>query len=246
MIILKKILALIMMIALLMTSTGAAIAVDNTVKVYVDGVEIQFPDQKAILNSDNRTMVPVRFVSQALGADVDWNEETKQVNVKHKGQDITLTIGQMLAKVNAGQVTLDTTASILSSRAMVPLRFVSECLKATVEWKKAERAVYITTSDSDQALVDSDLIVNPHYPDSKPSDLSAIILYEYKTPVEPQIRDLKELLEKRFGSKAQKIVDYVAVKKDAYNRILDKDWVIDGKNVNVTDNGATVTVSVWG
>ena len=54
-----------------------------------------------------------------------------------------------MAKVNTGQVTLDTTASITNDRTMVPLRFVSECLNAQVDWNGQARAVYITTGIED-------------------------------------------------------------------------------------------------
>ena len=87
----KKTATLIMIMLLLISGTTVAMAA-NTVTVYVDGVRVNFPDQKAYINSDNRTLVPVRFVSEALGADVEWNAAARQVNVKHKGQNITLTI----------------------------------------------------------------------------------------------------------------------------------------------------------
>ena len=145
----KKLITLLMVLTLLVGGAAIATAADNTVTVYVDGVKVQFPDQKAIINADSRTLVPVRFISEALGADVEWNAAARQVNVKHKGQDITLTIGQKTALVNTGKVMLDTTASISGSRTMVPLRFVSECLKAQVEWNGSQRAVYITTNEKE-------------------------------------------------------------------------------------------------
>ncbi|MFY9173721.1 MAG: copper amine oxidase N-terminal domain-containing protein, partial [Peptococcia bacterium] len=240
----KKIVTLMMIMFLLISSTTVAMAA-NTVTVYVDGVRVNFPDQKAYINSDSRTLVPVRFVSEALGADVEWNADTRQVNVKHKGQNITLTIGQRVAKVNAGQVTLDTTASITNDRTMVPLRFVSECLNAQVDWNGSQRAVYITTNGSsssnstyeeDKAMITSDLILSTIQP-GNPNKIEFIVLvdYGYNKPIEPQLADLKKLLEKRFGDKAQEIINYIATKKDG-KRILDKTWVIDGKTIDLCDN----------
>ncbi|MFY9378227.1 MAG: stalk domain-containing protein, partial [Peptococcia bacterium] len=68
----KKTATLMMIMLLLISGTTVAMAA-NTVTVYVDGVRVNFPNQKAYINSDNRTLVPVRFVSEALGADVEWN-----------------------------------------------------------------------------------------------------------------------------------------------------------------------------
>ncbi len=120
----------------------------NTVAVYVDGEKLSFPDQVPFINPDSRTLVPVRFVSEALGANVDWNGELQRVDISHQGKGIKLTIGQKEAKVDAGVVTLDTNAAIVSDRTMVPLRFVSECLGAEVEWNGNAREVYITTPNA--------------------------------------------------------------------------------------------------
>ncbi|MFY9377277.1 MAG: copper amine oxidase N-terminal domain-containing protein [Peptococcia bacterium] len=250
----KRLIVLLIVLFLLVASTTVAMAA-NTVTVYVDGVRVNFPDQKAYINSDNRTLVPVRFVSEALGADVEWNAAARQVNVKQKGQNITLTIGQRVEKVNTGQVTLDTTASITNDRTMVPLRFVSECLNAQVEWNGSQRTVYITingssssnsTYEEDKAMITSDLIFSSPPPNDNPYnvDLSVLVDYGYNKPIEPQLADLKKLLEKRFGDKAQEIIDYIAVKKDVYTRFLDKQWVIDGKIIDVGDNGHSVAVRV--
>lgn len=243
---LRKFISLLLSVVIILSFTGKDALAADPIRVFVDDVMVQFPDQAPFINSDNRTMVPARFVSEALRAEVEWNEETRQVIVKHKNRNILLTIGVRVAWVDSRQVSLDTAPSILGGRTMVPLRFVSECLGAEVVWDGDYQIVYIYTENSDRALVDSDLEVKPPYSDSKPGDLTAIIWYNYTTPVEPQFADLKELLEKRFGNRAQEIVDYVAVKKNAYIRILDKDWLINGKKISVTDHGATVSVVVWG
>lgn len=121
----------------------------NGVKVFVDGEEISFPDQKPLINSENRTLVPVRFVSQALGAIVDWVNESQRVDIDNSGTIIKLKIGEMKAHVNSKIVSLDTKASIIAGRTMVPLRFVSECLDATVDWNGANREVYITRGEGE-------------------------------------------------------------------------------------------------
>lgn len=115
------------------------------IKVYVDGEQVGFPDQKPYINKDSRTMVPVRFVSEALGAAVAWEEANKTVKIEHKGNAIELTIGSDKAKKGTEAVLLDTRADIVNNRTMVPLRFVSECLGSLVEWDAYMRAVYITT-----------------------------------------------------------------------------------------------------
>ena len=241
----KTILKTFVLTGILLT-LQCSIVFAQDIRVYVDGVQMSFPDQKPIVNPDSRTLVPVRFVSQALGAEVDWQPAANTVAIKHNGKAINLIIGQKNASVGGNIVALDAAASLLGSRAMVPLRFVSECLEAKVEWNGTERAVYISTANSDQALVHSDLMLfPPQAGNPNKIDLQAAILYYYDTPVEPQLTDLKELLEKRFGSKTQEIVDYVAVKKDTETILLDKDWVIDGKKIRVYDATISVSVTIW-
>lgn len=244
----RKFISLLLSVVIILSFTGKDALAADPIRVFVDDVMVQFPDQAPFINSDNRTMVPARFVSEALGAAVEWNEETRQVIVKHKNRNILLTIGVRVAWVDSRQVSLDTAPSILGGRTMVPLRFVSECLGAEVVWDGDYQVVYIYTENSDRALVDSDLALATPPPWDNPNkiDLQLNILYKWNTPVEPQLADLKELLEKRFGNKAQEIIDYIAVKKDVRTRIIDKEWVINGKHISVTDYSTSVSVSVWG
>lgn len=241
-----KILMLLLVIALFITVPTLGV---NGIRVYVDGNEISFPDQKPYINTDNRTMVPVRFVSQALGANVDWQATTNTVLISHQAKDIKLITGQKIAQVDSIAVDLDTAASLVNSRTMVPLRFISECLGAKVEWIATQQAVYITTEKyiSDQSYINSDLELKTPPPGDNPHNINliAIVQYKYTTPVEPQFEDLREILEKRFGEKAEPVVAYVSSKKDTKTRLLTKDWTIDGKHIGVDDSVGYVTVTVW-
>ncbi|HBK85107.1 MAG TPA: hypothetical protein DDZ53_03645, partial [Firmicutes bacterium] len=86
----------------------------------------------------NRTLVPVRFVSEAMGAKVSWNASTRTVRIKLNGQVVDLVIGQTDPAKG-----LDVPAQIFSNRTLVPLRFVSESLGASVRWLPATRGVEI-------------------------------------------------------------------------------------------------------
>ena len=135
---------LVLAILFMFIGTGNLLAADD-IKVYVNGNQVVFPDQKPMINADSRTLVPVRFVSEALGADVEWDGTTNTVSIAHEGKAIGLVIGQRTAQVDAGSVVLDTAAALVGGRTMVPLRFVSECLGAEVQWDQYARAIYIIT-----------------------------------------------------------------------------------------------------
>lgn len=75
----------------------------------------------------NRTMVPVRFIAESLGAVVNWLNASRTVEIKLDGQVITLVLDQT-------GPSLDVLATIVNSRTMVPIRYVSENLGAYVKW----------------------------------------------------------------------------------------------------------------
>ncbi|SKC83022.1 copper amine oxidase N-terminal domain-containing protein [Maledivibacter halophilus] len=118
---------------------------DNTVDVKVDGVKIKFKDAKPFINKEDRTVVPVRFIAEALGAKVDWNGETRTVLIDQNERHIELKVGAMEATVNLETIKFDTKAEIYFDRTFVPLRFVSEALGAVVGWNGEARTVTIDT-----------------------------------------------------------------------------------------------------
>lgn len=92
----------------------------------------------------NRTLVPVRFLSEMLGARVQWQAETQQIIIVHGDNEIVLTIGSDKVLVNGNTIILDCPAELLSSgRAFVPLRFVSEALGSEVHWDDAAKTITI-------------------------------------------------------------------------------------------------------
>lgn len=114
------------------------------VKVQVDGKMIDFPDAKPFIDPVSwRTLVPVRFVSQALGAKVDWNDAKRTVTINNGGKIMTLKIGENKALVGNRTVTFEQPAIIKDSRTFVPLRFVSESYGILVRWLQPETTVLI-------------------------------------------------------------------------------------------------------
>ena len=113
------------------------------ISVVVNGKEVVFPDELPYVNQDNRTMVPVRFVSESLGAQVEWDNDNRMVIICKDDKTIKLKIGESKADVNGKTVTFDTSAIIQNSRTMVPVRFISEALGAKVSWNQTTKTVEI-------------------------------------------------------------------------------------------------------
>ena len=104
--------------------------------VKYNGYTVAFPDAQPRVNADNRTLVPIRFVAEKMGADVAWNGDTKTATISKDGTVVEITIGNKTLKVNkngeASTVTMDTVAEIAEGRTLVPVRFVAEALGAWV------------------------------------------------------------------------------------------------------------------
>ena len=116
-----------------------------TINVEINGTQVAFPDARPYINEDSRTMVPVRFIAEGLGAKVDWDGEKRIVTMLLNGKNIILGIGNSYAHVNSVKTDFDTAAEIVENRTMVPLRFIFETFGADVKWDKETKTVAITT-----------------------------------------------------------------------------------------------------
>lgn len=102
------------------------------------------PYLKVVSPEHSRTMVPVRFVSEMLGARVAWLPEYNQVKIEARGRIILLNIGAEEVLVNNQEAKLDCPAEIKGGRTYVPLRFVSEQLGAQVQWQGVHAPIIIS------------------------------------------------------------------------------------------------------
>lgn len=158
----KKILSIGLASAMLMTASGAVLAEDqNNPSVYVDDALITFADQPAVIKSD-RTLVPARGVFEAMGAKVEWEQESQTVTINSSSNTTriiltidnpTMTVYTFSSLLNAdkNEVTLDVAPQILNDRTMIPLRAISEALNANVDWNAEEYKVDITTKDKPES-----------------------------------------------------------------------------------------------
>jgi hypothetical protein len=130
-----------MVLGLLLLTIASGMAATT---VEVNGNPISF--SVAPFQVMNRTMVPMRSIFEALGANVQWNDSTQTVTATRGTTDVRLTIGETDAQVNGQTVALDVPAMMRRGSTMVPLRFVSESLGADVRWSEATQTVSISTN----------------------------------------------------------------------------------------------------
>ncbi len=136
----KKIFAALLTLCV-MLSCLPAVSAQVPISVFLDHEQISF-DVEPIIQND-RTMVPMRAIFEALGALVSWNEETRSVVAEKDGVTIRITIGRSVMYRNDEAFTLDAPPMILEDRTLVPLRAVSEAFGADVRWNEVLRRVDI-------------------------------------------------------------------------------------------------------
>ena len=115
------------------------------ISVTLDGTALSF-DQPPVI-ADGRTLVPLRAIFEALGAEVDWDGETKTVTADRNGRIVKLTIGQNAFYVDSEEKTTDVPAQIIGGRTLVPVRAISESYDCGVTWDEQTKTVNIRTSE---------------------------------------------------------------------------------------------------
>lgn len=144
---LKKILCGILSATMLITSAAIPVMADEDIKVKLDGNTLSFDVPPQIIN--DRTMVPLRAIFEALGASVDWNQQTKIVTSVKGDTTIKLTIDSNTMYVNGNAVTLDTPACVVNDRTLVPVRAISEAYQTKVIWNKDTKTVALSSNFDD-------------------------------------------------------------------------------------------------
>lgn len=134
---------IVFLITLLIISLIVPAGASGPIRIIVDG-NVLSTDVAPVLEG-GRTLVPIRAISEHLGAQVDYNTQTKTIKINSSTVNVTLNINQPIAYIGNRLVELDVAPKIISSRTMVPLRFVGEALGCKVDWFHTEKVVQITT-----------------------------------------------------------------------------------------------------
>ena len=136
----------------------------SDIKVTLDGNEVYFPDVKPFIDERDRVLVPIRFVSEELGALVDWENESQTAVIKQDKDEIRYTVYKPMAYINGEMIAMDTYGILKDCRTMVPIRFISELLGCTVVWDKNTSTVVITSPKEVTEFPEPTISVN--YPKS--------------------------------------------------------------------------------
>lgn len=113
------------------------VTIDITIDIplaTVNGASKRIDVAPTIINS--RTMVPLRFIGEAFGAEIDWREETRTVKITLNGKEVSMVVDQPAAGMDMPPI-------ISNGRTLVPIRFISESLGADVMWNSFNKTISI-------------------------------------------------------------------------------------------------------
>ena len=257
----KKIIITTIIMAIMATLIGGVLMVNANadVSVTVDGNKVVFPDAKPFIDENGRTLIPVRFVTEDLGATVEWNAQDREVYITKDGVYIMIRIGQEIILVNGRTKAMDTKAIIKEDRTYVPIRYVAEELGATVGWDASTRTVIITTVKDVEPTPTP--VKKPSATPTKDPVTGWITVEENLTWVEfDMLIDWdpdNEILNKRYdaaekmfaekyGQKiAKEVFAYVRLKQTRQYVLEYKEFKLNNQKITVSGKGIAVSVQVW-
>lgn len=138
----KKVACLTVFIGALMASVCYG---SENISITVDGEALETDTPAQII--EGRTMVPLRAIFEALGANVEWDGSSKSIRAQKDDVSINMQIDNKTFKVGSEEKEIDVPPLIIEGRTMVPARAVAESLNCEVEWDSVNKSVIITTKE---------------------------------------------------------------------------------------------------
>ncbi|MHB8944994.1 MAG: stalk domain-containing protein [Bacillota bacterium] len=140
---LRQWLAVVALVGLIVASLSPVKVEAAGIRVLCDGVAVSFDTPPQVIAG--RTMIPVRKVSEALGATVGWDDRTKSAIITLDTRIVKVTLDSTTAYVNGEPSTLDVPPQVVGGRTMVPLRFIGEALLAKIGWHGPTQTVSVSS-----------------------------------------------------------------------------------------------------
>ena len=125
-------------------NTQDSLTVDS-INVTVNNTAIRWTDTTPYIDSNGRTMVPLRAVADAMGLTVGWDGDKREASFTNGAKTIIFPIGNASARTGQGEVIpMDTAAVIVDGRTYAPIRYLAEFFDYAVSWDGSNRTVRIS------------------------------------------------------------------------------------------------------
>lgn len=127
--------------AIVLSSVLIAPVFAQSIDIVINNKKVETPDAPYI--KEERTLVPLRLISENLGIKVDWNNTNRQVVLKKSSGDILLPIQKDYYLVNGQKVPTEISGEIKNDRTFVPVRLIAELFDRNVGWDNNTKTVLI-------------------------------------------------------------------------------------------------------
>lgn len=189
---------------------------DNSdIRVILDGSEIKFDVPPQIIN--DRTMVPMRAIFEALGYEVSWNGETNIASAKKGDHKICLAEDMYYISCTGNLYYCDTAPRIIDDRLLIPARAVAECAGCSVEWDEGNKIVSITSGTPKDFSNFLESEPNKKIPMDVDYDDTTQIYEKFRTEIFPEtseeFRTNKEVLSEAEHA-------YIDIDNDSVNELI--------------------------
>lgn len=164
---------------MLLTMLTVTASAEENITIYVNDQILQCDVAPYIKNG--RTMVPMRKIFEALNAKVEWEGTTQTITATKDDIEIILQINNAIMKDNGIDEALDVAPVIVDGSTFVPIRAVSQSLKADVKWLVHNQSVYINSPELfKQASENITKTVTMYAPDGRTIDILETEIEAYK------------------------------------------------------------------
>lgn len=143
----KRIIICSLLCLIIVAVMPAALAVNPTVSIYIDGEPVKLDTPAVIL--DSTTYIPIRAFSMAMGADeVIWDNDTSVATVHGEGLTITAKVGDKYIVANDRYLYASDGCRIYNNCMMIPVRPIVKAFGAKLNWVGDTRSVYIQSGNT--------------------------------------------------------------------------------------------------
>ena len=115
---------------------------EKVISLEINGTVIRTEVPPTVIGG--RTMVPVRDIFEACGANVTWDPATKKITGSKGGKNVVMQVGSNKLYMNSSVATMDCTPVIIEGRTLAPARYVALGFGGTTQWDALNKVVVIT------------------------------------------------------------------------------------------------------
>ncbi|MDO4301947.1 MAG: stalk domain-containing protein [Clostridia bacterium] len=214
---------------------------NNAIKVTVDGNTISFEQPPVII--EGRTLVPLRAIFEALGAEVEWDGETKQIMAFKDDVAVLMTVNSNVMTSGtvggtAKDTNLDVAPTIINGSTMIPARAIAESFDCSVTWDSSTKTVKILSSDNKISKS----------ADNKIGSITASVIEQVTEQITEPVTENVSLPINTDEITQTAIKGYATIRRESYSNIFDgkpsTKWCVTGfKNAYVIwETSAPVSV----